>query len=153
MATSNAKFSNPPFSTTNYYNIETLRDYHQQQSPFLNDAKALTANVQYFGINNSSQGDNWPLGQPFDPPAYERCTNGPLREGGQDFCATNVVSRPIPSCDDSHAIKKFAPDCAPGLKPHMVGCAKDKRGQTRAQYQCLNSETEAQIPSLGQQFV
>lgn len=152
-ATSTAKDSNPPFTPTNYWNIETLRDYKQQQSPFVNDNHAITAGVQYYGINTAAQGDNWALQAPFDPPAYSRCIYGPMRFGGQDFCVTNVVSRPISSCDDKESIKKYAPDCAPGLRPHVIGCTTDKTGQVRAQYQCLNSQREAQIPELGQQIV
>jgi len=149
----NVRQSDPPFSPTNHWNITNLRDYHQQQSPFVNDMGAIASGVQYFGINVSAQSDNWPLGQPFDPPAYGRCTTGPIRFGGEDFCVTNVVSRPVPCCDDYESVGRFAPECAPGLRPHIVGCALDSTGQPRAQYQCLNSEREAQRPKLGQQFV
>lgn len=151
--TSNAQQHNPPFSQTNDWNITNLRDYHQQQSSFVNDIGAITAEVQYFGINNSAQGYNWPLGQPFDPPSYSRCINGPMRFGGTDWCVTNVVSRPVPTCNDSDSIRKYAPQCAPGLKPHVVGCTIDKTGQSRAQYQCLNTERTAQWLAMDQQIV
>lgn len=153
MASSNIEQTLPAFTRSNYWNVENLRDYNQEQRPFVNDQNALYANVQYFGINTSSQSNNHALGQPYDSPAYTRCQNGPMRMGGRDWCVTNVVSRPVESCHSVQSIKSTQPVCAGNLRPYVVGCAVDNKGNHRAQWQCLPGEYSSQLVALGQEFV
>lgn len=132
-----------PFELANTWDVEQLRDYHQlQNNTYANSRGEIRAPVAYYSINQAAQLNGDVLNAPYDAPPYGRCTDGPVRVTNADFCVTNIVSRPVNSCE---AIPKSAiPVCQPGLLPRAVGCARDATGQTRMQFQCLPTEHTAQ---------
>ncbi len=126
---------NVPFVKVNTWQCEQLRDKHQLQRCFENRGE-VDAPIAFYSINYDAQKYGVPLGQPFDPPGYMTCENGPEKCGvNGDFCITNVVSRPVHSCIKMS--DKTPPLCYPGLRPKMIGCGKDTDGVLRAQFQCL----------------
>ncbi len=126
---------NLPFVPSNTWNFEQLRDKNQLQRGFENRGE-IDADIAFYSINYDAQLYGYPLHQPYDMPSYMTCENGPEKcATNGDFCVTNVVSRPVHSCD--RMSDKAPPLCYPGLRPKMIGCGKDSTGQFRAQFQCL----------------
>jgi hypothetical protein len=132
-----------PFELANTWDVEQLRDNHQlQQNMYANSRGEIRAPITYYSINENSQLNGTPLHAPYDAPPYGRCTDGPTRYTNADFCVTNIVSRPVESCEK---IPRAAiPRCLPGLLPRAVGCAQDATGQNRMQFQCLPTEQTAE---------
>jgi len=126
---------NIPFVKASTWNCEGLRDENQLQRCFENRGE-IDADISFYSVNYDSQLYGYPLHQPYDPPSYMTCLDGPEKCAvNGDFCITNVVSRPVYSC--TKMSDKTPPLCYPGLIPKMIGCGEDKDGVLRSQWQCL----------------
>lgn len=124
-----------PFVRANTWDVEQLRDEHQLQRMFENRGE-VDGDVSYYSVNYDAQKYGAPLHAPYDPPSYGTCLNGPMKcSVNGNFCVTNVVSRPVDSCDAKKHAKP--PVCYPGLVPAVIGCGLDQSGQARVQWQCL----------------
>lgn len=150
MTNSSTVSLNLPFDRGNTW--DCAENIEEPQRCFSNRGE-VDGNVSYYGINYNAQlrGNAVELPAPIDTPralmgshslqpGEANCALGPIRlQENKNYCSTNVVSRPVPSC---HEIPSdTAPRCEPGLTPTIIGCDSGtyRRGGPRAQWQCLPS--------------